>query len=890
MNITPERWQQIARTYEAAVDLDQNGRERFLSEACAGDNALRREVESLLDSGSAEVLLDVPVLATASPLFDDGAEFTSGSTLGPYRIEGLLDAGGMGKVFRGLDTRLNRQVAIKVLPGGMGRVAQVRARFAREARAVAALTHPNICTLYDVGRQGAVDYLVMEYLEGETLAARLTHGPLPLDVALTHAGEIAEALAHAHRHGIIHRDLKPANIMLTAGAAKLLDFGLAKFRASAPDRSPSGLPAQGRIPVAPSDPAAFESDEAEAANVTRDDTILGTVRYMSPEQIDGREADTRSDIFSFGAVLYEMVTGQRAFNGDDLGTIRSAILKSELPAIASWQPRVPPAVDEIIGRCLAKDPDQRWQTANDVRHALEHVSGPLGQVPSESTWPATGRRLKWLAGVIVIAAFAAPGAWFLSRTRQPAPATAPAASSIRSIAVLPLESRSADQEYFADGLTEELVAELAKIGALDVTARTSTMHYRNTRKTIPTIARELGVDAIIEGSVVHARDKVQITAKLIRGATGDVIWAQSFERDLRDVLTLQGDVARAIATNVDITLTPQAQVRLARVRAVDPEMHRQVLLGRHQAGKSTEEGLLKAIQYFDAVVGKDPDNALAHAGLAEAYIELSGYYMHPRQAMPKAKRAAETALQLDDSLADAHAALGYVHLAYDWDGPAAERELLRALELNSTLAMARLNYAAYLTSQGRPDDAVREIRRAVSLDPLSIRTYSFGTLFLLFARRYDEAIELARKGLEFEPKSAFTMAFQGAGYAAQGRHDEAVAALATAVQLDNSLTLRALHAHVLAVAGRHDEARTLVRQVEVETRALYFCPYEIATVYVSLGDHDAATRWFRKGLADRADCMPWLGVEPWIDPFRADPRYVSLLKEIGFTPIGMTAR
>jgi serine/threonine-protein kinase len=888
MNITPERWQQIARVYEAAVDLDERARAPFLAEACAGDDALRREVESLLENDSAEVLVDAPVLATAAPLFDGGAELPHGSRLGPYRIDGPLDAGGMGTVFRALDTRLNRHVAIKVLPDGVGRVAQVRARFAREARAIAALTHPNICTLYDVGRQGVVDYLVMEYLEGETLAARLTHGPLPLGVALTYATEIAGALAHAHRHRIVHRDLKPANVMLTASGSKLLDFGVAKFRESARARSSSALASQGGILVAPSDFAA-EHAEADAASVTRSGTILGTVRYMSPEQIEGREADTRSDLFSFGAVLYEMLTGQQAFKGHDVSTIRSAILESHLPAITSLQPQVPPAVDAIVNRCLAKDPDQRWQTANDIVHALEQASDSNSQMPGQAASPTTSHRVKWLAVVMLIAGFAGSGGWFLSHTRQLTPATPPS-SSIRSIAVLPLESQSADQEYFVDGITDELIAELAKIGALDVIARTSTLHYKNTRKTIPTIARELKVDAVIEGSVVHARDQVRITAKLISGRTGDTIWTQSFERELRDVLALQRDVAQAIATNVDITLTPQAQVRLSRARPVDPELHRQILLGRHQTGKSTEESLRKAIGYFDAVISKDPDNALAHAGLAEAYIELSGYYMHPRQAMPKAKRAAETALTLDDSLADAHAALGYVHLAYDWDGPAAERELLRALELNPTLAMARLNYASYLASQGRHDDAVREIRRAVSLDPLSMRTYSFGTLFLLFTRRYDEAIELARKGLEFEPRSAFAMAFQGAGFAEQGRHDEAVAALSAAVQLDNSLTLRALQAHVLAVAGRHDEARTLVRQVEDESKSVYFCPYEIATVYVSLGDQEAATRWFRKGLDDRADCMAWLGVEPWIEPFRSDPRYVSLLKEIGLTPPPMTGR
>ena len=343
-------------------------------------------------------------------------------------------------------------------------------------------------------------------------------------------------------------------------------------------------------------------------------------------------------------------------------------------------------------------------------------------------------------------------------------------------------------------------------------------------------------------------------------------------------------MARAITREVGITLTPQEQARLASARTVDPEVHLQVLLGRHHAAKATEEGLRKAVQYFDVAIARDPDNALAHSGLAEAYTGLNGFYMDPREAMPKAKRAVETALRLDDSLADAHAALGFIHLAYDWDGPATEKELLRALDLNPTLATARLMYAAYLTSQARYDDAVGEIRRAVDLDPMSPRTHTFGTLFLMFARRYDEAIELARKGLEFEPNSGFILAFQGAAYAQQGRFTEAVGNLQRAVQLDKSPTIRALQAHVLAVAGQKAEAQRLVKQIEDDTKDRYFCPYEIGTVYVSLGDQDAANDWFRKGVEGRADCMAWLGIEPWIDPFRLDPRYPVLLRDIGLAP------
>ena len=309
-----------------------------------------------------------------------------------------------------------------------------------------------------------------------------------------------------------------------------------------------------------------------------------------------------------------------------------------------------------------------------------------------------------------------------------------------------------------------------------------------------------------------------------------------------------------------------------------------MLLGRHHAAKATEDGLRKAIRYFNAAVAKDPADAWAHAGLAEAYTGLSGFYLDPREAMPKAKQAAETALRLDETLADAHAALGYVHLVWDWDGPAAEKALLRALDLNPTLATARLNYAAYLTTQARHDQAVQEIRRALNLDPRSIRTHSYGTVLLLFTRHYDEAIELAREGLEFEPGSGFTLAFQGVAYAEQGRFDEALDNLQRAVQLDDSLTIRALQAHVLAVAGRKAEAAAVIREVQEAAKHRYFCPYEIATVYASLGDNETAYELFRKGTHERADCMPWLGVEPWLDRFRLDPRYRTLLRDIGLGP------
>ena len=492
--MTPERWQHIARIYELAVDQDLSGRDKVLSEACAGDETLRREVELLLRQETAQVVVDRPMWTTAALLFDDGPDLRPGAMLGPYRVEGPIGAGGMGEVFRGTDTRLNRPVAIKVLSSSAAIDQQMRARFAREAKAVAALTHPHICTLYDVGRHDDVDFLVMEHLEGDTLAVRLADGPLSLDVALNYANEIAGALDHAHRHGVIHRDLKPANIMLTASGAKLLDFGLAKFRPAAdigaaePDEVLAATTTHSPVN------GLFEPSERDDTHLTRAGTVPGTVRYMAPEQICGEEVDARSDLFSFGAVFYEMLTGKRAFDGDSATAVRLAILEREPPPVSSLQTLVPPAVDEIVRRCLAKDPDERWQTADDVLAELKRFSG-------SSTLPRarTGDVWKGVAAIL-IAAIAGLAAWALTGGVERWSA-APRAGEIRSIAVLPFEDLSGDpeQEYFADGMTEQLIAELAKISGLRTISRTSVMQHKTARKAVPTIARELGVDAIIEG-------------------------------------------------------------------------------------------------------------------------------------------------------------------------------------------------------------------------------------------------------------------------------------------------------------------------------------------------------------------------------------------------------
>jgi eukaryotic-like serine/threonine-protein kinase len=877
VTVIPDRWQQIARIYETVVEHDPAERAALLNELCAGDESIRREVHSLLRQDDVSLVLDRPVWVTAAPLFRGEADFGPGAALGPYRLDDLLGAGGMGEVFSATDTRLNRRVAIKVLPRGIPVDQQVRTRFAREAEAIAALTHPHIGTLYDIGRHGDVDFLVMERLEGDTLAARLLEGALPADLALTYARQIASALDHAHRHGVVHRDLKPANIMLTVGGAKLLDFGLAKFRAAA-DAAAVDAAVSGDGTPAMATPAADDSNATGDPHLTRGGAILGTVRYMAPEQITGQEVDARSDLFSFGAVLHEMFTGRRAFDGTSAASIRVAILTQDPPAVSAVQPQVPRAVDDIVHRCLAKEPARRWQTAAEILRQLDDVAAADG---SARTTPRSGA--KW-ATAVGAAALTAWAGWMLAGRPELQRPAAPIAA-IRSLAVLPLDGPSNDPEgrYLADGMTEQLITDLASSGGLRVISPTAVTRYTQPRKALPAIAKELGVDGIVDGTVARVAGNVRITARLVRGASGEVLSTHSFERPLRDGPSLPRDVARTITNQLAVPLTPQMQARLGTAGTVDPEVHRYVLLGRHHAAKGTEDALRKGMQYYTLALARAPDSAMAHAGLAEAYMSMSGYYLPPREAMPRAKRAAEAAIRADDGLADAHAVLGFIHLVYDWDGPAAERELRRALALNPSLATARLHYAAYLTTQIRHDEAVAEIRRAVESDPVSIRTNALATSLLLFARRYDDAIELARRGFEFEP-NGFALAFQGVAFAEQHRFAEAVDNMERAARLDGSATIRSLHAHVLALAGRKTEARQVIRQVEESARQRYFCPYEIATAHMSLGDHDTAYRWLRKGIEQRADCMAWLGVEPWIEGFRADPRYPTLLREIGLDP------
>ncbi|HEY3123969.1 MAG TPA: protein kinase [Thermoanaerobaculia bacterium] len=789
-----------------------------------------------------------------------------GTRLGPYEILSPLGAGGMGEVYRARDTRLQREVAVKVLPAGFSADADRLRRFEQEARAASALNHPNILTIHDIGTVGRAPYVVSELLEGETLRQRLSEGSLSARKAVEYGIQIANGLAAAHEKGIVHRDLKPENLFVTAdGRVKILDFGLAKLTRPEVPSTP--------LTEVPTSPA-----ETDAG------VVLGTVGYMSPEQVRGQPADQRSDIFSFGAILYEMLTGQRAFRGISAADTMSAILKEE-PEHSRVGSDVSPSLEHILRRCLEKSPGERFQSARDLAFALQETSSASASQPASLPVPRS-RSVLWLAPLGLLILLAALVAVNVGGLRERLFGRGKPAR-IQSLAVLPLEnlSRDPEQEYFADGMTEELIADLGKIRALRVISRTSAMRYKGTKKSLPEIARELDVDALVEGSVLRSGDRVRITTQLIHAATDRHLWSESYERDLRDVLALQSEVARSIAREIKIAVTLQEQVRLAQVHPVDPEAHQLYLKGRYYLVKNTQEAAQKALQYMKQSIDKDPAYAVAYAGLANTYVGL-GYTgidaLPPREAMPSAKAAALKALELDDTLAEAHTNLGLVRWAYDWDWPAAEKDLKRAIELNPGYATAHLRYANYLCSLGRFDEAVAEDKRALELDPLSLIMNHGQAWPYHLSRRYDQAIEKYRKTLEMEPNFPRTHLRLGEVYAAKGMYREAIAEYQKFSSLGGGSTMAvALIGNARALSGERQEALRALEELTAASKRRYVPSFHFALVYAGLGDKDQAFAWLDRAYEERSQFLVELKFEPILDPLRSDPRFEELVRRVG---------
>lgn len=799
--------------------------------------------------------------------------FQPGQMLSHYRLIKKIGEGGMGIVFKALDTKLDRHVAIKVLPPDLLHNENRRVRFLREARAAAAVTHPNIATIHQIDEADGVAFLAMELLEGQTLRDLLSQGPMPHSTVLRIAAQMADGLGHAHRAGIVHRDLKPENVIVSAGGhAKILDFGLAKLRGA------EEAPARGE----------GSRQQTVSAALTREGRLLGTAAYMSPEQARGATVDARSDLFSLGVMLYEMITGRIPFHGATPMDTLSAVLKDAPPPVSTINHTVPPRLEEIVNKALEKDPASRYQSAVEVGIDLRRLEATLSAPALPGSGPA---RRRWKPRFVLSAAAAALAlaALFIALQagwlRSLVPGNA-GPGEVESLAVLPLEDLSGDpgQEYFADGMTEALITELAQISALKVISRTSVQRYKGTHKAVPAIGEELGVDAVVEGTVLRSEGRIRVTAQLIHAASDRHLWAAMYERDNRNILALQREVASAIAREIRIHVTPREEARLHQSGPLNPEAVEAYLRGRQEARKGTGEGLRRSLQHYRRAVAVQPGDAVAYAALADAYSRLSTVHQPPRQAMPQAREAALKALEIDATLAAAHKTLGFIHLFYDWDWGAAGRELRRALQLNPNGAEAHAVYGEYLTTIGRFKEGIAQARKAQELSPFSLDlNYRVGTV-LFFAGHVREVIGQGRRLVEIGPGSPDSHLLLGIGLEGIGNFDEAVAAYQTATQVDDSPFYLAFLIRGLALAGKRREAEEGLRKLVASFSERYTCPYEIAMAHLPLGKIDQAFDWFEKAYQARADCWAYGMVDPRLGEIRSDPRYQDLLRRVGHSP------
>ena len=747
-----------------------------------------------------------------------------GSPLGPYLLHERLGAGGMGEVYRASDPRLGREVAIKVLPAARADTPADRARFEREARAVAALSHPNIVTIHDFGFEAGVCYSVTELLQGEPLQARIGRGPLPWRDALRLAAEICDGLGAAHARGIVHRDLKPSNLfLLDDGRVKILDFGIALV--------------QGRATL-------------EASERTLPGLVMGSLGYMAPEQVTGERVDARADVFALGCVLHEMLTGKKAFGGRTALESMAIVLRDAPPAADELNPDVPAELARLVERCLEKDVAARVRSAADLAAELRALADE-----TRPTQPAT-QRLRPISG-------------------RPA-----SGDAVRSIAVLPIANGSteADAEYLSDGVTESLIRSLSQLPNLRVMARSTVFRWKGRELDAREVGRELGVETVLIGRLQERAGRIIVSAELVDTQSGACLWSEQYNRPMGDIFALEEDIARRISERLRVRLSGTEQGLLSRRSTEDSEAYRLYLRGRFLWNRRSDESLARARDFFQQAIDQDPGYALAWAGLADTWNVLPFWGLKgPRDAFPRAQAAAQRALELDPLLAEAHAALAYSRFYFDWDWAAAESGFGRALELNPNYATGHHGYGVALGLHGDGARAIAELRRAQDLDPLSLIIPADLGLVLYLERQSEVAIRQCAAVLELDGQFAPAHLYTGLALESLGQVEAALQSFARAGErAGGSSSAVAAAGHALAIAGRGEEARERLAELESMSARRYVSEYAVAVIHAGLGEDSTALAWLERGIEARCQTMVWMRRDPRLERLAGEPRFAAL--------------